>query len=63
MPRTVAQNGKSVDQTEDKLQRHDAVDQAREEPLRDDRVLLDELREVIQPRRCEAPSSAWPYEL
>ncbi len=44
----------SVDQPQHRLQHHDAVDEPREEPLRDDCVFFDELGEVVEARRCSA---------
>lgn len=42
--------GKAVDQPQGELQRDDAVDGTAEHPLRDDGVLLDELRQIVQAR-------------
>ena len=44
-------NWKAVDHDEEPLEHDDAVDEARQELLRDDRVLLHQLGEVVQARR------------
>ena len=52
------EEGEAVDDAEEQLQAHYRVDQPGEEALRDDGVLLDELREVVESRCC---ARVWGY--
>lgn len=51
------EEGQPVDEAEQELQRHDGIDEPGQQALRDDGVLLDELGEVVEPRRCKGGES------
>lgn len=44
--------GESIDDAQHELQADDRVDQARQDAFGEDRVLFDELREIVEARRC-----------
>ena len=49
----------AIDETEQQLEDHDGVDESCQKSFRNDRVLLDKLGEVVEPRCCERGKSAF----